>query len=333
MSRPITVQVGPLASAAANKVALAQKAATVGTNYIVLNGAAGAFVANSVCASQTPSGAGALVLNGTLASSVPTGTAVAYLPPASRIYVTGGSDESGDTYTVVGYRFAANGGPYAVTETITGPNASTVSSVNQYDQIISITTSGAATGAITVGHYNTATLDVARQILFTPAGNDSGITYTISGTDGANTPISETVAGVANPATAVTTLNYKTITSITTSGAVASTMTVGTNGVAYSQWVPFDPYAANAQVAMQFTVSGTVNYTLQLTLDDCTTLNNPTIYQRPDLMTWVNSTDAAVVNATSTQTSSFGAAPAFARLLLNSGTGTVTGNFRQAFLQ
>ena len=124
MSRPIVVTVGPLASASATKIGLSQKAAIAGTNQLVLNGAAGAFAANSVCASQTPGGAGALTLNGTLASSVQTGVAVAYLPPASRIYITGGSDESGKTFAVVGYRFAAGGGPYAVTETITGPSLS-----------------------------------------------------------------------------------------------------------------------------------------------------------------------------------------------------------------
>ncbi len=330
MSRPITVVVGPLATASATKVSLSQKAAIAGTNYLVMNGAAGSFTANSVCASQTPGGAGALTLNGTLASSVPTGVAIAFLPQASRIYITGGSDESGKTFAVLGYRSGPAGGPFAVTETITGPNASTVSSQNQYDQIISITASAGTTGAITVGHYNTATLDVARQVLFTPTGNDSSINYLLAGTDWAGTAISETITGANNPATAVSVLNYKTITSIATSGAVGTAITVGTNTVAYSQWAPYDSYAANAQVAMQFTQSGTVNYTLQHTLDDCTTLNNPAIYGRPDLMTWVNSTDPAVVGATTTQTSALAAAPAFSRVLLNSGTGTVTGNFRQA---
>lgn len=332
MSRPITVVVGPLASAAANKVALAQKAAIAGTNYLVLNGAAGAFVANSVCASQTPGGAGALVLNGTLASSVPTGTAIAYLPQASRIYITGGSDESGKTFAVLGYRFSAAGGPSAVTETITGPNASTVSSLNQYDQIISITASAGTTGAITVGHYNTATLDVQRQVLFTPAGNDAGITYTIAGTDGTGTPISETVAGVANPSTAVTTLDYKTITSISTSGAVASTMTVGTNGVAHSPWVLFDPYAATSPISIQCTVSGTVSGTVQQSLDNPTSLGNLAIYNRPDLVTWVNHPDSNLVTFTGTVQGNYAYQPALARVAMNSGTGTITGTFIQAGL-
>lgn len=331
MSRPVAVVVGPLASATATKVSLSQKAAISGTNYLVLNGAAGSFVANSVCASQTPGGAGALILNGTLASSVPTGTAIAYLPPASRIYITGGSDESGKTFTVVGYRFGPGGGPWKVTETITGPNASTVSSINQYDQIISITASAGTAGAITVGHYGTATLDVARQVLFTSAGSDVGTIATITGTDWANTPITEPVTLTAS--TAVTTLSYKTITSISTSAAIASTITVGTNGVASSPWVRMDDYAANAQVSIQCTVSGTVNYTLQSSMDDPTSYTNLAIFNQPNLVTWVDSSDTAVVAATTTKQTNIAVAPVFVRVLLNSGTGTVTTTIRQAYLQ
>lgn len=332
MGRPVTTTVGPLVAASATKIGLSQKAAIVGTNYLVLNGANGTFTANSVCASQTPGGAVALTLNGGLASSVPTGTAIAYLPPASRIYITTAADESGKTFAVVGYRFGPGGGPYAVTETITGASTSTVSSINTYDQIISITASAGTSGAITVGHYTTATNDVARQVLFTDGGNDSSVAATVTGTDWAGTPITEAVT-LTSGSTVATVLNYKTVVSISTNGAIATTISVGTNGVAASPWVPFDPYASNAEVAAQLTVSGTVNYTLQATLDDSTALNNLTTYGRPDLVTWVNSSDTAVVGATTTQQTSFGAAPAFVRILLNSGTGTVTGTFRQAFLQ
>jgi hypothetical protein len=324
MGRPVTVVVGPLASATANKISLTQKAAISGTNYIVLNGAAGSFSANSICQSQTPGGAGALTLNGSLVSG-----GVAYLGQNQRIYITGGSNESAKTFAVVGTKLTPLG-LTSVTETITGPNASTVSSINQYYTIISITASAGTTGAITVGQYGTATLDVARQVLFTPAGADSGITYTISGTDVSGTAISETVTGVNNPSTAVTTLSYLTITSLSTSGAVASTMTVGTNGVAHSPWVMFDAYSASAPISIQCTASGTVNYTVQQTLDNPTSLGNTTIYGRPDLVTWVNHPDTNLVSATGTVQGNYAYEPAFARVLLNSGTGTVTATFIQA---
>lgn len=330
MGRPITVQVGPLIAGSATEAALSQKAARSGTNYLVLNGASGSFTANSVCASQTPSGAGALTINGTLASSVPTGSAVAYLGTPTRIYITGGSDESGKTFTVVGTTFSAGGGPTVVTEVITGPNASTVSSLNQYYTVNSITASAGTTGAITVGNYGTVTLDNARQILFTPAGDDSAIKYTITGTDWYGANISETVAGVANPTTATTALDYKTITSISTSGAVASTITVGTNGVGHSPWVRFDDYASNSQTTVAAIVSGTVNYDIQSSMND-PNANGDVSYGNPALANWLASLDTNVVGATASKSSYFTYTPIFARVILNSGSGSVTTTFRQAY--
>lgn len=328
MARPTTVTVGPLVTASATRAALAQKAAKSGTNYLVLNGSAGAFTANSVCASQTPGGAGALLINGTRASSAPTGTAIAYLPQASRIYITGGSDESGKTFAVVGYRFGAQGGPYVVTETMTGPNASTVSSVNQYDQIISITASAGTAGAITVGHYTIATLDTARRVIFTSGADDTGITITINGTDWNGQPISETVTGVNNSAVS-TSLSYATITSVATSGPVATTMSVGTNTVADSQWFMFDPYAASAPTAIQVTATGTVNWTAQQSLDNPISQGNPAV-TLPSQVTWVNHPDTALVAATATIQGNYAYAPALAKIVLNSGTGSVAATFIQA---
>lgn len=327
MGRPIQVAVGPLATASATQVSLSQKAAIAGTNYLVLNGVGGSFGATTVCASQTPGAAGPLTINGTTASSAPTGVAVAYLPYPQRIYITGASNESGKTFAVVGYGFSANGGPYVITETIAGPNASTVSSINAYSQIISITASAATAGAITVGSYGTATLDKARQILFTSAGNDSSITFTLTGTDVNGAIISEAVTG-SNGSTATTALDYKTITSIATSGAVASTVTVGTNTVARSQWVRFDDYASMAAVSIQCTATGTVNYTVQQTMQDP---NGPDAVAASSI-SWLSHPDANLVSATGTVQGNYGYAPVFARVQLNSGTGSVSSVFRQAYL-
>ena len=338
MGRPIVVSVGPLATASATKISLTQKAAIAGTNYLVLNGAGGSFTANSVCASQTPGGAGALTLNGTLASSAPSGTAIAYLPSASRIYITGGSDESGKTFAVVGIGFSPTSGPYAIKETITGPNASTVSSLNAYSQIISITASAGTTGAITVGHYGTATLDVARRIIVTSGGNDTGITFTPSGTDWYGEPISETITG-ASGAAASSVLSYKTVTSVTSSAAVATTVTVGTNTTADSPWARFDDYAANAQVAIQCDVSGTPSTggTVRQTLDDPNLVTNndpPNTFQwTPATVNWVDHPTAALVGFTTTQQGNYAYPPLFAKVVLTTtGSASITAIFRQTYL-
>jgi len=341
MGRAVALTVGPLVSASATAIGTSQK--STGT-YLVLNGSTGVASATGVCASQTPGGAGALTLNGTLAHSngyvipspgglpgtiVASGTAAAYLPYPQRIYITGGSNESGKTFTVVGYVFPLDGvgGPVAVTETITGPNASTVSSANLYSIIVSITVSTGTAGAITVGNYGTATLDTGRRVIVTSAGNDSAITFAISGTDVTGNPISETLTG-ANATAAQSALDYATITSIKPSAAVASTVTIGTNGVA-SRWVRLDDYASAAQVAIQATVSGTANYTIQQTLDDPAWLFSGIT---PATMTWVNHPDSGVVAASATAQANYAYPPLFARVVLNSGSGSVTATFRQTGL-
>lgn len=327
MGRPIAVTVGSLATADANGIAVSQKAA--GAQYVALSGAlTDGTTANNICASQTPAGAGNLTLNGSLVSSVPTGSAVAYLGKMSRIYLTCAGDESGVDFTITGVGYNASGGPFAVTETLTGPNASVIASQNLYQEITAISISGAAAGAITVGRAGVATLDTPRRVIVTSGGDDSSIAFTIAGTDGTGNAISETLTG-ANAGIAQSALDYKTVTSILTSGAVATVVEIGTNGVASSQWVRFDDYASVSQVALQCTVSGTVNYTVQQTMDDPGWLYSGLT---PADVTWVDHPDPALVGATATKQGNYGYAPLFARVLLNSGTGSVTATFRQAYL-
>lgn len=346
MGLPITVTVGPLATADPDGVSESQKAASA--SYLVINGAkaAGTFSAGSICASQTPAGAGPLTINGTLATtdavagfggSAAAGSATVRFPTPQRIYITGGSDESGRTFTVVGTRQSPTtfGPGIVVTETITGPNASIAASRQTYSTIISISVDDATAGAVTVGHSGTATLDLARRIIITSGGNDTGITFTLTGTDWSGAPISETITGASGGA-ASSVLDYLTVTSILTSGAVATTVTVGTNGVSGSPWVRFDDFAANAQFALQATVAGTVNYSVQYTMEDPNVLTNqlPTTTYKwsRSAVTWVDSADTAVVAATATKMSTGTVAFTFARVLLNSGSGTVTTTFRQTYL-
>lgn len=319
MGRPITVSVGPLASGSANQISTSQKAA--GAQYLVLNGAAGTATANNICQSQSPGGAVNLTLNGTLVAN-----SVANIGTMQRVYITSAADDSGRTFTVSGYGYSANGGPFAVVETITGANASTVSTSKTFQVITSIAISGASAGAVTVGTYGTATLDVARRVLFTSAGNDSARTVLISGSNWAGSPISETLA-LANATTAQSALDYLSVTSILTSGSIATTITVGTNGVASSPWVRFDDYFSGNQTTVATAVTGTVNYDVQTTMDDPNSASDPIA---DESVSWLASLDTAVVGATASKSSYFAYTPIFARVLLNSGSGSVRTTFRQA---
>jgi hypothetical protein len=254
---------------------------------------------------------------------------VAYLGQNSRIYITCVGNESSRTFTITGTGQNAQG-LFAVTETLTGPNASLIASQKQYYSISSIAISGAAANAITVGRAGTATFDVARRVIVTSGGNDTGITFTLAGTDTNGTPITEAVTGASGGA-ASSVLSYKTLTSVLTSAAAATTVIVGTNGVADSPWVRFDDYAAHAEVAIQATVSGTANYTIQQTLQDPNASFPDTVAAAS--VVWVDHPDPNVVSATATKQANYAYPPLYAKVVLNSssGSGYVSTVFRQVF--
>lgn len=179
------------------------------------------------------------------------------------------------------------------------------------------TTAFTLNGALTSGGI--ATLDTPRRVLVTPAGNESANVFTITGTDRAGNTQTELLAG-GNATATYTALDFATVRSITLLNPAAGAITVGTNGVASSGWVHMDQYGPVQGAALQCSATGTVNYTVQQTLDSPNGGNNPTPAY---LMNWINTADSAVVNATASAQSNYAFIPVFTRVTLNSGTGSV----------
>jgi hypothetical protein len=173
-----------------------------------------------------------------------------------------------------------------------------------------------------------AVLDVARQIVFASTGNNSNTTFTIFGSDANGVPISESLVG-ANAGSVISKLSYKTVSfigSYTPSGATPAGLTVGTTAPATSsQWVRFDSWNC-AAVAIQVNVTGTVNATVQQTLDDP---NSPTDPVAVANMTWLNHPDPALNGLTANVQGNYAYTPVFARVVLNSGSGSVKATFLQ----
>lgn len=168
-------------------------------------------------------------------------------------------------------------------------------------------------------------LDEPRQVQITTDADDSGITFTVFGTTYSNQAISEIITG-PNATTANSVLDFATVTNISTSNATAGNVSVGTSNVAHSRWVRFDDFAPS-NISIQCNADGTVDYTVQSTLDDPNDPKNPV---SPVDVTWVNTSDTAGVNATGSIQSNFLFAPKFARIALNSGNGSVTTTFLQS---
>lgn len=107
------------------------------------------------------------------------------------------------------------------------------------------------------------------------------------------------------------------------------TVSVGPNAAAfpaYSNMVRFDDFAPGL-VSIQCNVVGTVNYTIQTSMDDP---NSPTNPVAVGSMVWVDSDDPLVVGAIATAKTGFSFAPLFARVMLNSGSGSVVSTFLQS---
>lgn len=174
-----------------------------------------------------------------------------------------------------------------------------------------------------------AILDVPRRVLVTNTGDDTGKTMTIVGTTWGDTVVTDVLA-MPNATTVASVIDFKTVTSMTMSSAAANALTVGTNGVAAGPWFQPDSSLAG-NIAIQITVSGTVNYTVQQTLDTpADTTTTPAVL--PYQVTWVSSSDTAVVSATATKQTNYLFPPSYTRVLLNSQTnpGYVTVTYSQA---
>lgn len=83
-------------------------------------------------------------------------------------------------------------------------------------------------------------------------------------------------------------------------------------GVGTSTPVIVDTYG-RAQIGLQVVASGTVNYTVQQTLDN--------LFDSTITPTWVSHPDPNIVGSTTTQQSSCTQPPMALRIVVNSGTG------------
>lgn len=306
--RLVKVQVGPLAASDADAVSLSQVPS--GAGAIVLDGTlASDYSANRLATAQAVAAAGDLTL-----------TAAAGNLGGRSVVIVSAGDDSSITFTVKGLDM---NGAY-LQETLTGANTSRVATRGLFLKVTAISASDAAAGNVSAGVNGLlATMDNPRRLLLTTSADDTGDTFTITGTDWNGNVISETLAGVNNT-TAFTEYDYKTITSIWTSGATAGTIQFGTNGIASSRPIFLDRYAL-APTSLQVDASGTVNFTVQQSLDD----PNDVGFTNVD---WINHPDTALAAATATAQGNYAYVPTVTRVTLNSQTnpGFITFSVLQA---
>lgn len=179
-----------------------------------------------------------------------------------------------------------------------------------------------AAGALTIdgalASGGVATITPPAKITITTVADESGKTFTVTGTDYSGKVISEVITG-PNATTGTSVLTYKTVTSIVASAATAGAVIAGNSQSASSAPIALDPWAF-PQTAIQCSATGTVNYTVQQTLDNPNDPSNPVALAD---VQWVNHPDTNLVNASTTVQSNYGYCPLYVRVNINSGNGSV----------
>jgi hypothetical protein len=187
-----------------------------------------------------------------------------------------------------------------------------------------LTLNGAAVvaGVATIDAATATNTAIGRRVIVTSGGNDTGINFVVTGTDSTGNTIVDTFAG-ASGAAAQSNYDFVTVTSVVPSGNVATTVTVGTNGVGSSPWWAANTYGyspLNVSIAVEL-VSGAVNFTAQYTYDDPNNLDGGLIAPLPFPL-------STMTAASATADAQFVAGWAM-RVLINSGTGVIRARFLQ----
>lgn len=105
-----------------------------------------------------------------------------------------------------------------------------------------------------------------RTLTLTSAGNNSGTTFTIHGTNIYGVPITETFAG-PNANTVTSALQYSTITSIGTSGNYTN-LSIGSGSTGTSQWIKVNTFNTYPSITIATETLGTINYTINQTIEN-----------------------------------------------------------------
>lgn len=143
------------------------------------------------------------------------------------------------------------------------------------------------------------TLDAARRVLITSGSDDSGITFTVTGTNRDKNPLVETLAGGAGVGVN-TTQDFLTVSSIVANGSPAGTVEAGTSGVGSSQWYVINQHTTPINIGVGVVVSGTINFTVEYTYDNINapfTGTFPTVFSQSAMASKSANTDAATTFA------------------------------------
>jgi len=121
------------------------------------------------------------------------------------------------------------------------------------------------TGALATG--GVATMDVARHVSIYSDGDESGDTYTITGTDRHGDALTEEITG-PDTTTVKGSSNFLTVTQVATDGAGTGNIEVGSADEADTQLIPTDVYRDTITYGVDLTSGADLTSELKYTVDD-----------------------------------------------------------------
>lgn len=180
------------------------------------------------------------------------------------------------------------------------------------DYLVVAETLGAA-GFLTLA---ASTITPPRYVTITSTGDDTGVTFTITGTGPHGETQTEDVTG-GNAGAVTSTKTFATVTSIYADGATDGDVEVGVAQSGYSQWIPLDIYTPNQVTTISATVSGTINYSIQYTNE------NPFDHSFTHQVVAHPASGGAFTNASTNQTHFTTTLMRAVRYVVNSGDGSI----------
>lgn len=162
-------------------------------------------------------------------------------------------------------------------------------------------------------------LDPPRRVTITSAGNDTARTFTVTGTTFYGATIVEVIPGV-NAATATGSLDFATVSKIEVDDATAGNVGAGYAQAGGSRWVRMDSWA-NAQSVVQVSVSGTITYSVQTTMNDP---NDPFEPINVQDVVWLDALDGNLVAESTAKSGYLAYTPTFLRIVGSGGDGYAT---------
>jgi hypothetical protein len=169
--------------------------------------ASGALVTLTTAASTAAIGVAA-----TVSSTYFTLTSTPYvMTNPALVSITSGTNQSAINFTIRGLDTTGA----EVSETIAGPNATTVYSTNVYSQVFSVYSSAAMTGTTSIGYASTYNPSLPVKITQTSiATSNSGVTWAIRGVASSGAITSESLTGAGIGVTVTSTNTYRSVISI-----------------------------------------------------------------------------------------------------------------------